>query len=116
MAISGIGTGSALAAQNAQALVNLQNQLNQLSTGQKSQDYAGLGSQAGLTVGLDAQLSALTGYGNAISLAGTNISIAQNALSQIGTMSNDVVQAINTPSNFTLDNNGQTTTQSGAVS
>jgi flagellar hook-associated protein 3 FlgL len=89
MAISGIGTGSALAAQNAQALVNLQNQLDQLSqqlsTGQKSQDYAGLGVQAGLTVGLDAQLSALTGYGNAISLAGTNISLAQNALSQIGT-------------------------------
>src|ERR1700746_2792523 len=88
MAISGIGSGSALAAQNAQALVNLQNQLNrlsqQLSTGQKSQDYAGLGAQAGLTVGLDAQLSALTGYGNAILLAGTNISLAQNALSEIG--------------------------------
>ena len=120
MAISGIGSGSALAAQNAQALVNLQNQLDQLtqqlSTGQKSQDYAGLGPQAGLTVGLDAQLSALTGYGNAISLAGTNISIAQDALSQIGTMSNNVVQAINVPSNFTLDNNGQTTAQSGAVS
>jgi flagellar hook-associated protein 3 FlgL len=120
MAISGIGTGGALASQNTQALVNLQNQLNQLtqqlSTGQKSQDYAGLGTQAGLTVGLDAQLSALTGYGNAISLAGTNISIAQNALSQIGTMSNDVVQAVNVPSNFTLDNNGQTTAQSGAVS
>jgi flagellar hook-associated protein 3 FlgL len=120
MAISGIGSGSALAAQNAQALVNLQNQLDQLtqqlSTGQKSQDYAGLGPQAGLTVGLDAQQSALTGYGNAISLAGTNISIAQDALSQIGTMSNNVVQAINVPSNFTLDNNGQTTAQSGAVS
>lgn len=119
MAISGIGTGSALAAQNAQALINLQNQLNQLTqqlrTGQKSQDYAGLGSQAGLTVGLDAQLSALTGYGNAISLAGTNISIAQNALSQIGTMSNDVDQAINAPSTFTLDNNGQTRAQSGAA-
>ena len=119
MAISGIGSGSALAAQNAQALVNLQNQLDQLtqqlSTGQKSQDYAGLGVQAGLTVGLDAQLSALTGYGNTISLAGTNISLAQNALSQIGTISNDVVQAVNVPSTFTLDNNGQTTAQSGAV-
>ena len=120
MAISGIGTGGALAAQNAQALVNLQSQLDQLtqqlSTGQKSQDYAGLGPQAGLTVGLDAQLSALTGYGNAISLAGTNIGIAQNALSEVGTLSNDVVQAIDAPSTFTLDNNGQTTAQSGAVS
>ena len=119
MAISGIGSGSALSAQNTQALVNLQNQLDQLTqqlgTGQKSQDYAGLGVQAGLAVGLDAQLSALNGFGNAISLVGTNISLAQNALSLIGTMSSDVVQAINGPSTFTLDSNGQTTAQSGAV-
>jgi flagellin-like hook-associated protein FlgL len=120
MTIAGIGTGSALAAQNAQSLVNMQNQLDQLSqqlsTGQKSQDYAGLGSQAGLTVGLDAQLSALNGYGNAISLAGTNISVAQNALSEIGTVSNGVQQSIAEPSTFTLNNNGQTTVQSAAAS
>jgi flagellar hook-associated protein 3 FlgL len=120
MAISGIGTGSALAAQNTQALVNLQNQLNQLTqqlgTGLKSQDYAGLGTQAGLTVGLEAQLSALTGYGNAISLAGTNVSLVQNALSEIGSLSTDVVQTIDAPSTFSLDGNGQTTAQSGAVS
>ena len=30
-------------------------------------------------------------------------------------ISNDVVQAINVPSTFTLDSNGQTTAQSGAV-
>jgi flagellin-like hook-associated protein FlgL len=120
MTISGIGTGSALAAQNAQALVNLQNKLDQLtqqlSTGQKSQDYAGLGSQAGLTVGLDAQLSALTGYGNAISLAGTNIGVVQNALSEIGSLNGAVVQAVTGSAPFTLDSNGQTTAQSGAVS
>ena len=120
MTISGIGMGSSLAAQNAQSLVNMQNQLDQLtqelSTGQKSQDYAGLGPQAGLTVGLDAQLSALTGYSNAISLAGTNISIAQNALSEIGTVSNSIVQSIDAQPSFTLDNNGQTTTQEAAAS
>lgn len=119
MAIAGIGTGSALAAQNAQALVTLQNRLNdltqQLGTGQKSQDYAGLGLQAGLTVGLDAQLSALNGYGNAITLAGTTISAAQNALTDIGSVSNAVVQGIAAPSPFTLNGNGQTVLQSGAV-
>ena len=119
MAISGIGTGSALAAQNAQALVNLQNKLDdltrQLSTGQKSQDYAGLGSQAGLSVALNAQLSALTGYGNAISAAGTNISLAQNALTEIGSINDNVLQALADPSAFTLNGNGQTTAQSGAV-
>ena len=119
MAISGIGSGSALAAQNAQALVTLQNRLDdltrQLGTGQKSQNYAGLGLQAGLTVGLNAQLSALNGYGNAISFAGTNISLAQNALSEIGSVSDGVVHAITGSPPFTLDGNGQTTAQSGAV-
>jgi flagellar hook-associated protein 3 FlgL len=120
MAIAGVGTGSALAAQNAQALVKLQNQIDQLTqqlgTGQKSQDYAGLGSQAGLTVGLDAQLSALNGYGNAISLAGTNISLAQNALAEIGKVNTAVLQSIAESSTFTLNNNGQTIVQNAAVS
>jgi flagellar hook-associated protein 3 FlgL len=120
MAIAGVGMGSTLAAQNVQSLINMQNQLDQLSqqlsTGQKSQTYAGLGPQAGLTVGLDAQLSALNGYGNAIALAGTNISVAQNALTQIGSLSDNIVKSINEPSAFTLDNNGQTTAQAGAVS
>jgi flagellar hook-associated protein 3 FlgL len=120
MTIAGIGTGSAFAALNTQALVNLQNQVDQLTrqlgTGQKSQDYAGLGSQAGLTVGLDAQLSALTGYGNAVSLAGTNIGVAQNALSEIGSVNAAVVQAVTVSAPFTLDSNGQTTAQSGAAS
>jgi flagellar hook-associated protein 3 FlgL len=119
MPIAGVGLGSTLAAQNAQSLINMQNQLDQLSqqlsTGQKSQDYAGLGAQAGLTVGLDAQLSALNGYGNAIGIAGTNISVAQNALTQIGSLRSGVLSAINQPSAFTLDNNGQTTAQSGAT-
>ena len=120
MAISGIGTGSALVGQNTQALVNLQNQVDQLTTqlgtGQKSQNYAGLASQAGLTVGLDAQLSALTGYGNATSLAGTNIGLAQNALSEIGSINGAVLQAVTGSPPFVLDSNGQTTAQSGAVS
>jgi flagellar hook-associated protein 3 FlgL len=119
MAIAGVGMGSTLAAQNAQSLINMQSKLDQLSqqlsTGQKSQDYAGLGAQAGLTVGLDAQLSALNGYGNAIGIAGTNISVAQNALTQIGSLRSGVLSAINQPSAFTLDNNGQTTAQSGAT-
>jgi flagellin-like hook-associated protein FlgL len=119
MAIAGVGMGSTLAAQNAQSLINMQSKLDQLSqqlsTGQKSQDYAGLGAQAGLTVGLDAQLSALNGYGNAIGIAGTNISVAQNALTQIGSLQSNVLSAISQPSAFTLDNNGQTTAQSGAT-
>jgi flagellar hook-associated protein 3 FlgL len=120
MAVTGVGTGSMLATQNVQSLINMQNQLDQLSrqlsTGQKSQTYAGLGSQAGLTVGLDAQLSAINGYNNSIALAGANVSVAQTALSQIGSVGNSVVQSISEPAAFTLNNNGQTTAQQGAGS
>jgi flagellar hook-associated protein 3 FlgL len=119
MAISGVGTGGSLVAQNVQALINMQKQLDQLtqqlSTGQKSQTYAGLGSQAGLTVGLDAQLSAITSYNNTIALAGTNIGVAQTALSQIRSVGNGVVQSISEPSAFTLNGNGQTTAQQAAA-
>ena len=122
MAISGVGFsfGNTLIGQTVQQLTNMQNQLDQLtqqlSTGQKSQTYAGLGSQAGLTVGLDAQLAAIDGYNNSIALAGTNIGIAQTALSQIATVSNQIVQATSETSPFVLNNNGQTTAQQAAAS
>jgi flagellar hook-associated protein 3 FlgL len=120
MAISVVGLGSALAAQNAQGLATLQNRLDelkrQLGSGQKSQNYAGLGLQAGLSVGLEAQLSALTGYGNAVSVADTNLGEAQNALSAIGSVTGSVLQGIAAPPAFSLNGSGQTVTQSAAVS
>jgi len=118
MTVSGVGFGSTLVGQTVQQLTNMQNQLDalsqQLATGQKSPTYAGLGSQAGLSIGLDAQLAAIDGYNNAIALAGTNLGIAQTALSQIASVRDQTVQATSEGSPFVLNNNGQTAAQQAA--
>jgi len=112
------GVGSSVAA-TVQAQNNLQNQLTtlseQLSTGQKANVYSDLGSQAGVTVGLDSQLAALTGYGNTITTVGTTLSVAQTALTQIASVGTSVQQAINNQPAFALDNTGQTSTQESAA-
>ena len=67
-----------------QALIDMRAQFDdlsrQLSTGQKSATYAGLGLGSGLSVSLNAQLSAIGGYDNSIDMASTRIDLAQNAL------------------------------------
>ena len=52
----------------------------QLSTGQKSATYAGLGSGRGLSVSLNAQLSAIAGFDDSIDMVGTRLQLAQTAL------------------------------------
>ena len=65
MSVSPIGSQSSLLVQQ---LVNMRSQLDdlqtQLGTGQKSQTYAGLGLGRGVSVGLNAQLSAISGFDN----------------------------------------------------
>ena len=116
MTITGIG--SSIAA-SALAQQNMQNQLDvlsrQLGTGQKAAIYSDLGSQAGLTVGLDSQLSALTGYANTNTTITTTLGIAESALSQIGDVANTVQGAASQPPAFTLSNNGQTALQANAA-
>src|SRR5712672_2844409 len=100
-----------------QSLVDLRAQLDdlqrQLSTGQKSQTFAGLGVQRGLTVGLQSQLAAIGGFDDTISSAGTRLSVAQTALQQIDQSAHTVKQtAVN--SQFAIGQNGQTTDQQSA--
>ena len=96
MSISGVGAGNPPAVQS---MINLQNQLDQLSqelgTNQKSSTYSGLGSQSGVTVGLDAQLAAINGYSNAITDVGTSLTVAQTALQQIAASGTTVLDSIN---------------------
>jgi len=99
------------------SLVDLNNQLNdlqqELGTGQKSQTYAGLGVQRGLTVGLQSQLAAIGGFDDTITAVGTQLSVAQTALQGIATSADTVKQsAINSP--FKIDQTGQTTDQQSA--
>ncbi len=117
MTITGAGsiTATTLAAQN-----NLFSQLEQLSqqlgTGQASQTYAGLGSQAGVAVSLSAQLSAINSYATTGTALGTTLTLSQSVLTQIGSSSTAVQQAISQQGQFSLDNTGQTATQKTAAS
>jgi flagellar hook-associated protein 3 FlgL len=116
MAITGIG--SSIAA-SALAQQNMQNQLDvlsrQLGTGQKAAVYSDLGSQAGITVGLDAQLSALNGFSDTNTTVTTTLGIAEATLSQIGNIGNSVQGSATQPAAFTLNATGQTALQANAA-
>jgi flagellar hook-associated protein 3 FlgL len=117
MSITGPGsiTATTLLAQN-----NMMNQLNtlgqQIGTGDTATTYSGLGSQAGLALQLGTQLAAINGYSSTANTVGTTLTIAQSALNQMSSVSNDVQQMISQQGAFSLDGNGQTTTQSSAAS
>ncbi len=83
-----------------QSLVDMRNQLadlqRQLGTGKKSDTYAGLGIDRGLTVGLRAHLSALSGYGDAMSNVGVRLDLAQTVLTRIDAIGREVKSATTT--------------------
>jgi flagellar hook-associated protein 3 FlgL len=117
MSITGPGS---IAASTLAAQTGMFNQLStlseQLGTGQAAQTYSGLGSQAGLVLELNAQLSAINGYNTTASDVGTTLGVAQSVLTQLGSTGNAVVQSIDQRPAFTLDSSGKTTTQEAAVS
>ena len=100
-----------------QSVLSIDNQLNtlqqQLGSGQKSDTYAGLGSQSGVAVALNAQLAALSSYDDTMTTAGTTISLQQSILQQIASVGS-TVQASTLQPNFTIDGTGQTSTQESA--
>jgi len=112
------GPGSVTAA-NLTAQTNMFNKLTTLSqelgSGEAAQTYSGLGSQAGLALELGAQLSAINGYSNTTTSVGTTLSIAQSVLGQLSQAGSGVVQSILQQGAFTLNGNGQTTTQQTAT-
>jgi flagellin-like hook-associated protein FlgL len=116
MSITGPGS---LTASNIAAVNNMNNQLSALSaelgSGDAAQTYSGLGSQAGVALSLSSQLSAISGYSDAATAAGTNIGIAQSLLTQLGDSGNAVEQAVNEQGAFSLNNTGQTSTQASAT-
>ena len=117
MSITGPGsiTASILAAQN-NTFTQLNTLSQQLSTGEAAQTYSGLDSQAGVTLALNAQLSALGDYSSTATTVGTTLSIAQSVLGQLSDVGNAVSQSITDQGNFSLDGNGQTQTQVQAAS
>lgn len=83
--IGGIGARSLLMVQS---LVDMRTQLGdlqrQMATGKKSDTYAGIGLDRGLTVGLRSQLSAIGSYNDTIGNVGVRIEVANSALTRIG--------------------------------
>jgi flagellar hook-associated protein 3 FlgL len=102
-----------------QATLDINKQLDdlqrQLGSGQKADTYAGLGSQSGIAVALDAQLAAIKGFNDTIANVGTTISLQQAVLQQIGSIGN-AVQSATVQSSFAVDSTGQTTSQKTAQS
>src|ERR1039458_6493783 len=77
-----------------QSSLAIDKQLNtlqqQLGSGQKSTTYAGLGSQSGIAVALNAQLSALSSFDDTITNVGTTVTLQQSVLQQIASVGSTV--------------------------
>jgi flagellar hook-associated protein 3 FlgL len=116
MSISALGAQSGLAIQQ---LVSMRSQFDdlqrQLSTGQKSDDYAGLGTDRGIVVGLNSQLTAISGYNNTINTVSTRINLMNDALDAMGTLSSTVKSAM-VQSASAIDSTGLISTQQTAQS
>jgi hypothetical protein len=88
MAITGVGSNALL---GLGPILDMRNQLDdlqrQLGTGHKSDTYAGLGLDRGLTVGLRSQLNSISGYQSTVNLVGVRLDLMQTALSQFSSVS-----------------------------
>jgi flagellar hook-associated protein 3 FlgL len=116
MSITGAGS---ITAANVQAVNNMTKQLDSLSqelgSGQASQTYSGLGSQACVVLALSGQLSALNSYSDTANTVGATLTVAQSALTGLGNTETAVQQSINQQGAFTLNANGQTSVQAAAI-
>ena len=95
MTISAAGSTASILTQR---LVNMRSQFDdlqrQLSTGQKSDTYAGLGLDRGLTVSLNAQSAQIGSYNTTIDNVMTRINVAQNALTAVDKVSSSLGSAL----------------------
>lgn len=114
MSVSAISAQSALAIKS---LVDMRAKLDdlqrQLSTGQKSDTYAGLGLDRGVTVSLNAQLSAIGGYNNTITNVSTRISVAETALGRMFDIGNSLKSAM-AQAGYGVNGTGASTVQNTA--
>jgi hypothetical protein len=115
MGVSGIAgrTGSQI-----QSLVGMRRQLDdlyrQLSTGQRSTSYAGLGLDRGLSMALRSQVAAIGSFQQTATSVGTRLGIVQNVLTQIDGAVH-VVKRTTTNATTAFNSNGQTDDQATAL-
>jgi flagellin-like hook-associated protein FlgL len=114
MSVSGIGAQSAAAVKQLVAMrAQFDSLQRQLSTGQKSDNYAGLGLDRGLTVSLNAQMSALQGYGDTINNVMNRVNLMNTALERM-TDIGSAVKAAMIQANTTGNSVGSVTAQTTA--
>lgn len=111
MTIKGLGTQSML---QVERLVSMRRQLDdlqrQLGTQKRSDNYAGIGLDRGLTVGLRSNLSAVGAYGDSITKITSRIDLAQLALTDLDGAARTIKNAA-PKSQFVLSQGGRTQDQ-----
>ncbi len=94
MSVGNVGARSLLLTKS---LVSMRTQLGdlqrQMATGKKSDTYAGIGLDRGLTVGLRSHLSSMASYGDSITNVGVRLDLAQSALTRIADIGREVKAA-----------------------
>ena len=114
MSINSIGFGGT---QFGQAVQNLNNQLNnlstQLATGEKSTTYSGMGAGEGFAIAARSQLAQISGFTDTMTNVNTTIDAANAALQSLSKISGQVQSdAATTPQD--LNSTGQTIAQQNA--
>src|ERR1700691_6571194 len=111
MSISSINYGSSVLGLSVQNLNNqLTNLSTELSTGEKSTTYSGMGVNEGFAVAARAQLSNITAFGTTMTNVNTIISAANTALQTLSDIGGQVQSGASSGS-LDLDNTGQTVAQ-----
>jgi hypothetical protein len=116
MSVSSINYASSILGQSVQNISNqLTNLSTELSTGVKSQTYAGMGVNEGFAVAARAQLSNISAFTTTMTNVNTIISAANTALQSLSDTASSVQSsAAATPQNLT--SSGQTIAQQNAAS
>jgi flagellar hook-associated protein 3 FlgL len=116
MAINGVtyGTSSVLN----QSVLNLKNQMttlqSQLTTGEKSTTYAGMGVNEGFAIAARSQLANISAFTDTMTNINTNIGVANTALQAMVDIGTTVQNSANSSSQA-LNNSGQTIAQQTAT-
>jgi len=116
MSISSINYGSSVLGLSVQNLNNqLTNLSTELSTGEKSTTYSGMGVNEGFAIAARAQLSNITAFGTTMTNVNTIISAANTALQTISDIGGQVQSSASTTPQD-IGSSGQTVAQGNAAS
>jgi flagellar hook-associated protein 3 FlgL len=116
MAINSVNYGASVLSQSVLELKNQMTTLqSQLTTGEKSTTYAGMGTNEGFAIAARSQLASITAFTDTMTNITTSIGVANTALQAMVDIGTTVQNSANSASQ-TLDSTGQTIGQQTAYS